>query len=168
VIELLVDCTQRTIRIGDMLVPCAIGRGGPLAAADKREGDGCTPLGNWPIRGVLLRPDRGLIPPTHLPWRWLRANDGWSDDPRDPAYNRPVRHPHPYSAERLWREDSLYDAILLLGHNDEPPVAPLGSAIFLHMREGDVTEGCVAVPRETMAELLATLPRGSLLRIVRH
>ena len=38
-----------------------------------------------------------------MPWRWLRPDDGWSDDAADPAYNRPVRHPHPYSAEWLWR-----------------------------------------------------------------
>ncbi|MGN6123939.1 MAG: L,D-transpeptidase family protein, partial [Sphingomonas oligoaromativorans] len=62
-------------------------------------------------------------------------------------------------------EDGLYDAILLLGHNDDPPVAGLGSAIFLHLREGDSTEGCVAVPRETMSALLALLVPGSILTI---
>jgi L,D-peptidoglycan transpeptidase YkuD (ErfK/YbiS/YcfS/YnhG family) len=163
--ELLVDSSARTIMVGNAVIPCVIGRGGVRKAEDKREGDGVTPLGRWPIRAVLLRPDRGLSPPAHLPWRWLRSDDGWSDDPRDPAYNRPVRHPHPFSAERLWREDGLYDAIILLGHNDAPPVAGLGSAIFLHLREGEFTEGCVAVPRETMAELLATLEPGSVLTI---
>jgi len=163
--ELIVDSAARTIHFGNVVAPCVIGRSGPIEATDKREGDGATPLGCWPIRGVLLRPDRGLLPPAHLPWRWLREEDGWSDDPRDPAYNRPVRHPHPYSAERLWREDRLYDAIVLLGHNDNPPVAGEGSAIFLHLREGEFTEGCVAVPRETMSELLATLDIGSMLII---
>lgn len=163
--ELTVDAGARTIQIGDNIVACILGRSGTRAATDKREGDGATPIGRWPIRGALLRPDRCLLPPAHLPWRWLRENDGWSDDPRDPAYNRPVSHPHAFSAERLWREDGLYDAILLLGHNDDPPVAGLGSAIFLHLREGDVTEGCVAVPRETMAELLAAIERGSNLTI---
>jgi L,D-peptidoglycan transpeptidase YkuD (ErfK/YbiS/YcfS/YnhG family) len=165
VTDLVVDTAARTIRIGSAVVPCAIGRSGARTPADKREGDGATPLGRWPIRAALLRPDRGLAPPTHLPWRWLREKDGWSDDPRDPAYNRPVRHPHLFSAEQLWRDDSLYDAILPLGYNDDPPVAGLGSAIFLHLRDGDVTEGCVAVPRETMAGLLATLPVGSILTI---
>lgn len=164
-IELVVDSSARTLQIGNAVVACAIGRGGARDAADKREGDGATPLGRWPIRAALLRPDRGLVPPAHLPWRWLRKEDGWSDDPRDPAYNRPVRHPHGYSAERLWREDGLYDAILLLGHNDDPPVAGMGSAIFLHLREGDSTEGCVAVPRETMSTLLALLVPGSILTI---
>ncbi len=163
--HLRVDTATRRLRFDDHDVACVIGRGGAIDAADKREGDGATPLGVWPIRTVLLRPDRGIAPPAHLPWRWLRPEDGWSDDPRDPAYNRPVRHPHLFSAERLWRDDGLYDAIVLLGHNDSPPIAGKGSAIFLHLREGDVTEGCVAVPRETMATLLARLEPGALLEI---
>ena len=161
----VVDSAARTVRLGDDTVACAIGRGGACSAADKREGDGCTPLGRWPIRAALLRPDRGLAPPAQLPWRWLQADDGWSDDPRDPAYNRPVRHPHGFSAERLWREDALYDAIVVLGHNDAPPVPGAGSAIFLHLRGcaegGDATEGCVA-----MVRLLARLARGAELAIV--
>ena len=105
---------------------------------------------------MLLRPDRVSAPETLLPWRWIGAQDGWSDGTGDPEYNRPVRHPHAHSAERLWREDGLYDVIIVLGHNDAPPVAPLGSAIFLHCwRYGAATEGCVAIPRE---ELMALLP----------
>ncbi len=159
-----VDAAARRLRFGDTWLSCAIGRSGAIAAADKREGDGATPLGEWPIRGVLLRPDRGIAPPARLPWRWLRPDDGWSDDPRDPAYNRPVRHPHPFSAERLWREDGLYDAIVWLGHNGDPPVAGRGSAIFLHLlADKDFTEGCVAVSREAMAALLAKLAPGDAL-----
>lgn len=100
-----------------------------------------------------------------LPWRWLRPNDGWSDDVRDPVYNRPVCHPHPFSAEKLWRKDGLYDAIVWLGYNDSPPLSGAGSAIFLHLRESNVTEGCVAVSREAMASLLATLTPSDLLSI---
>ena len=147
-------------------IPCAVGRGGLIAAADKREGDGATPLGHWPIRGVLLRPDR--VPPLalRLPWRWLHEADGWSDDLADSAYNRAVRHPHPFSAERMWREDGLYDAVVVLGHNDRPPVPGEGSAIFLHCwRDAAPTEGCVAVAREALLALLPRLAPGDALLI---
>lgn len=160
-----VDTAGRTLAFGALRTACAIGRGGACAAADKREGDGCTPLGDWPVRAALLRPDAGIAPPATLPWRWLRPEDGWSDDPRDPAYNRPVTHPYPWSAERLWRDDALYDAILLLGHNDTPPVAGAGSAIFLHLQVGAATGGCVAVPRAAMVVLLAGLRPGDVVRI---
>jgi L,D-peptidoglycan transpeptidase YkuD (ErfK/YbiS/YcfS/YnhG family) len=159
-VRLEVDCAARIVRAGDRSMACSIGRSGWIAAADKREGDGATPLGDFALRGVLLRPDRIAAPLTALPWRWIDAADGWSDGVDDPGYNRPVRHPHGFSAERLWREDGLYDVIVVLGHNDSPPVAPLGSAIFLHCwRDGAATEGCVAIPRE---ELLALLPRLAL------
>lgn len=154
---LVVDTSTHRLHVGDHKFECAIGRSGACGAVDKREGDGCTPLGNWPIRAVLLRPDRELAPPTALPWRWLRRTDGWSDDPNDPAYNRPIRHPHGFSAERMWRDDGLYDVVIVLGHNDRPPVAGMGSAIFLHVRGEAPTEGCVAVSPGDMHAVLASL-----------
>lgn len=155
--RLVVEGRAGLLHAGDRTIPCGIGRGGLIAAGDKREGDGATPLGLWPVRGVLFRPDRVTLPQRlRLPWRWIRFDDGWSDDARDPAYNRPVRHPHGLSAERLWREDGLYDVVVVLGHNDAPPIPAAGSAIFLHCwRDGASTEGCVAVARE---ELLGVLP----------
>ena len=148
-------------------IPCVIGKGGTVAAADKREGDGATPLGTWPVRCAQLRPDRGLLPPRALPWRWLRETDGWSDDPADPAYNRPVTHPHHFSAERLWRDDRVYDVIIVLGYNDAPPVPGLGSAIFLHGTQPDrrPTEGCVAVELGVLAGILAKMSAGEVLEI---
>ncbi|UAK24618.1 L,D-transpeptidase family protein [Sphingomonas nostoxanthinifaciens] len=165
--RLAVDCAARTLRAGDALIPCAIGRGEAIDAAAKREGDGATPYGHWPVRGVLLRPDRLTLPPSlALPWRWIRPDDGWSDDPADPAYNRPVRHPYACSAERLWRDDGLYDVIVILGHNDAPPIPGAGSAIFLHCwRDAAPTEGCIAVEREALLTLLPSLRPGDVLAI---
>ena len=148
------------------VIPCTIGRSGACPAADKREGDGMTPLGSWPIRAVLFRPGRAAPPAgIRLPWRWVRPGDGWSDGPGDPEYNRPVRHPHGHSAERLEREDGLYDVIVVLGHNDAPPVASKGSAIFLHCGEGRPTEGCVAVEKEALLDLLRQLKPGDVVEI---
>jgi L,D-peptidoglycan transpeptidase YkuD (ErfK/YbiS/YcfS/YnhG family) len=96
-----------------------------------------------------------------VPWRWLRPDDGWSDDPVDAAYNRPIRHPYPRSAERLWREDGAYDAIVVLGHNDSPPVPGAGSAIFLHCTTSKpFTEGCVAIDRGDLLDILTALVPG--------
>ena len=147
-------------------MPCAIGRAGVLPAADKREGDGATPLGRWPVRCVLFRAGAAGPPPgVRVPWRWIRADDGWSDGVDDPEYNRPVRHPHRFSAERLVREDGAYDVIVVLGHNDAPPVPGLGSAVFLHCSEGRATAGCVAVEKEALLALLPGLAPGDVVEI---
>jgi L,D-peptidoglycan transpeptidase YkuD (ErfK/YbiS/YcfS/YnhG family) len=163
-----VDSGARTLTGPDgTVISCTIGRSGTCPAETKREGDGMTPLGLWPIRCVLFRPRRSAPPSgIALPWRWIGGADGWSDDPADAAYNRPVRHPHAWSAERLLREDGLYDIIVVLGHNDTPPVPGLGSAIFLHCSAGDrPTEGCVAIPAERLAALVGQLVPGDVVEI---
>ena len=161
-----VDSGAGRLTFGAMTVDCMIGRGGTCAAADKREGDGCTPLGLWPIRGVLLRLGKVDAVAIRLPWRWIRPGDGWSDDPVDPAYNRPVRLPRGSSAESLIRADDAYDIIVVLGHNDKPPVPGQGSAIFFHLSEGRPTAGCVAIERDAMLRLLPLLARGDGMEIV--
>lgn len=153
--DIIVDTATRTLTAGGRTVPCAIGKNGAVSASEKREGDGKTPLGRWPLRALLLRRDRNEAPQTALPWRWIHADDGWSDDVADLVYNRPVRHPHGFSAERLWREDALYDLIVVIGHNDDPPVPGAGSAIFLHClaENGRPTEGCVAIDKTELRAL---------------
>lgn len=163
---ILVDTAARTLAAFGQTLPCAIGRSGACPEAEKREGDGMTPFGRYPVRAALLRPDRVAAPATRLPWRWLRPDDGWSDDVRDPAYNRPARHPHPFSAERLWRDDGLYDVIVVLGHNDSPPLHGAGSAIFLHCwNDAKPTEGCIAISRDALLALLSQMTGATTLEI---
>lgn len=141
--------------------PCTLGRSG--IRADKREGDGATPVGCFVLRRVLYRPDRlTAAPQTALPVAALGRQDGWCDDPAHPDYNRPVTLPHPASCEQLWREDGVYDVIVVLGHNDAPPVPGLGSAIFMHVAKPGYspTEGCVALALPDLLDLLAACGPG--------
>jgi L,D-peptidoglycan transpeptidase YkuD (ErfK/YbiS/YcfS/YnhG family) len=133
---------------------CVVGRSGIMG--DKREGDGATPVGAWPMRRVLYRADRLARPQTALLVSAIAQGDGWCDAPGDARYNRPVRLPYPASAETLWREDGVYDLIVPLGYNDVPAVSGAGSAIFLHVARPDFapTEGCVAL---ALADLLMVL-----------
>ncbi len=153
--------------LGERRAPCALGRCGVVAAAAKREGDGCSPAGVWPMRRLLYRPDRGPAPATRLPSVVIAPSDGWCDDPTDRAYNRAVSLPYPASAEALWREDSLYDLVVVLSHNDAPVVAGAGSAIFLHIAAPGYapTEGCVALSRADLEAVLARAGPGDALAI---
>lgn len=153
-VTLLVAADGRAVWRGREL-RCAIGRGG--IAARKTEGDGTTPGGRFPLRRVLYRADRTDRPRTGLPCGPIAPRDGWCDAPGDPRYNRPVGHPYPASAERLWRSDACYDLLAVIGYNDDPVIDGAGSAIFLHVaRPGyPPTEGCVALALEDLRTVLA-------------
>ena len=147
---------------------CAVGRGGFIPASEKREGDGATPMGDWPLRRVLYRPDKAPAPKTVLPTEPISPDDGWCDDPEDPAYNKPVKKPCAASHESMWREDRLYDVVLILGHNDDPPVPGAGSAIFMHVAQPDYspTEGCVALAPADLDKLLNAVDFRTKIRIL--
>ncbi|MHA7901391.1 MAG: L,D-transpeptidase family protein [Henriciella sp.] len=147
---------------------CTIGRGGMVPAAQKREGDGASPIGVWRMKRVFYRADRLDRPETELPVVPLKPIDGWCDAADHPLYNRPVTLPFAASHEQLWREDHAYDLIVELAHNDAPVVAGLGSAIFFHLAhdDGRATAGCVAVSLENMLEVLGRATAQSTLEIV--
>lgn len=144
---------------------CAIGKGG--AAQNKVEGDGKTPLGIFHFRRVFYRPDRWETPISGLPVRALRPDDGWSDDPSRPEYNTLVRLPYDGSHEKMWREDNLYDVVVEIGYNDKPPMPGKGSAIFMHLARPHFmpTEGCIAVSKTSMIQLLPLLQPSSTIRM---
>jgi L,D-peptidoglycan transpeptidase YkuD (ErfK/YbiS/YcfS/YnhG family) len=150
-------------------VKCALGRAGVRSATDKREGDGATPAGIWPLRSVLWRPDRLPAPASALPARAIDPDDGWCDAPLDPAYNCPVRLPYPASAERMWRKDGVYDLVVVLGYNDDPVVPGAGSAIFMHVaRPGyAATEGCIALALEDLLDVVGRAAPGDGVRVAR-
>jgi L,D-peptidoglycan transpeptidase YkuD (ErfK/YbiS/YcfS/YnhG family) len=147
--------TAGILTVGGETFRAACGRGG--VRANKREGDGATPLGVLPLRRVLYRPDRVEPPVCAMPVQPLTPTDGWCDDPAHSDYNLQVRLPLDGSAEVLWRDDALYDIIGVLGWNDRPVQPGLGSAIFLHVARPDFapTEGCVALSPDDLRRALA-------------
>jgi L,D-peptidoglycan transpeptidase YkuD (ErfK/YbiS/YcfS/YnhG family) len=143
----------------------AVGRSG--VRADKREGDGATPTGTFPLLFGLYRADRVIPPASNLPMKPLQRADAWVDDPADPKYNQLVSAPYPARVEKLWREDELYDVLIVIGYNINPTVPGAGSAIFLHIARPNFsgTEGCVAVSREALLQLVALIGPSSTITI---
>lgn len=148
---------------GPMTFACVIGRSGLKAV--KREGDGATPMGRFRLVGVLWRADRGPRPAAPCPVRAISGSLGWCDAPGDRNYNRSVRLPYGASAERMWREDDLYDVVAVLDYNLRPRSKGRGSAIFLHAARPapTPTEGCIALPIAGLRRVLAALGRGAML-----
>ena len=149
---------------------CASGKGG--IKLDKREGDGATPVGEHPVRLLFYRPDIFAVPPitADVPTQATHVDWGWCDAPDHPLYNQLVKLPFDDSHEKMWREDDVYDLVLVLGYNDHPVRPGRGSAIFMHLaRPGYVgTEGCVALNRPDFLEILAKITPDSRLIVPAH
>ncbi|WP_235919267.1 L,D-transpeptidase family protein [Aureimonas psammosilenae] len=158
--------TRGIVQAGPLRLPAAIGRSG--IGTTKREGDGKTPVATMRILSAWARPGRMPGLSTALPLRRSRACDGWCDAPEHPAYNRPVRLPHPASAETMQREDRLYDFVVVLDWNITSRARGRGSAIFLHIARETYapTAGCVALSPADMRRLAPFLKCGSRLRVI--
>jgi L,D-peptidoglycan transpeptidase YkuD (ErfK/YbiS/YcfS/YnhG family) len=144
----------------------ALGRGG--IKADKREGDGTTPVGRFrPVR-VWWRADRLPRPRTSLPVRAIGPNDAWCEDATDRRYNQAFHRSANEPGDRLRRKDGLYDVILEIDHNTRPRVAGRGSAVFIHVaRPGfGPTAGCIALKRQDLLRLLTAVSAKT--RIIVH
>lgn len=153
------------LSLGNLTLPCALGRGG--ITRRKREGDGATPAGRFEVLDVYFRADRGRRPSTGLPVAALHPDDGWCDEPEHPRYNRPVTLPFSASHEKMWRQDRLYDIVVVLDCNLNPAVRGRGSAIFFHLAREDwrPTLGCVALSPLHMRQVLARLRPGAVMEI---
>jgi L,D-peptidoglycan transpeptidase YkuD (ErfK/YbiS/YcfS/YnhG family) len=146
------------LRAGNLSMRCALGRSG--LTKRKHEGDGATPRGCWKILGGFTRLKlvrSGVhLEPTQL-------DMGWCDAPDDPRYNRWVRLPYAASHERLWRDDHLYDIVIVLNHNTRPRLRYGGSAVFLHLTSDwrKPTAGCIAISLPDMRKLLPLVRTGT-------
>lgn len=155
------------LNVAGTVFPCALGRGG--ITANKREGDGGTPLARMRILGGYYRRDHFAPHASQLKLSPITPTLGWCEVPSDRNYNRPVRMPYGASHERMLRDDRLYDACLVLDWNIRPRRRGRGSAIFFHLaRPGFTpTEGCVAVSAKVMARLLPRLSSRTTLSVSR-
>jgi len=160
------DQCKGLLQAGGAVFPCALGRGG--ISANKREGDGATPLARMRLLSGYVRKGRFALR-SALPLSTISPTLGWCEVPDDRNYNRPVRMPYAASHERMMRDDELYDACIVLDWNIRPRRRGRGSAIFFHLaRPGFTpTAGCVAVTHAVMRRLLPLLSRHTVLTVRR-
>jgi L,D-peptidoglycan transpeptidase YkuD (ErfK/YbiS/YcfS/YnhG family) len=154
------------MRAGPWVLPVALGRGG--VKANKREGDGGTPRGQFHPLRLWWRADRLRRPQTRLPLRRIGWNDAWCEDPADRRYNHAIIRAASQRGDRLWRDDGLYDLFIEIDHNTRPRVAGRGSAVFVHVARPGLgpTAGCVALRLRRLQALVSRI--GPKTRIVIH
>jgi L,D-peptidoglycan transpeptidase YkuD (ErfK/YbiS/YcfS/YnhG family) len=151
--------------MGPLSLPVALGRSG--IKANKFEGDGATPRGRFRLVRLWWRADRMPRPRTSLPARAIRRDDAWCENPADRRYNRAIRLSRSITADRLWRDDHLYDIVIEIDHNTRPRVARRGSAVFIHAARPGLapTIGCIALETSALKRLLASLPARTMIAI---
>jgi len=93
---------------------------------------------------------------------------GWCDDSRSKKYNKLIRFPFKYSAEKLYRHDNIYDILLVLNFNTNPVRRNKGSAIFIHIarKKFEATEGCVAVSKRNIKSIIEKINKKTTVMII--
>ena len=143
---------------------CAIGKRG--IGYKKKEGDLITPIGLFKIKYILYRKDRVKIS-TKLKKRVIKKNMGWCDDPKSNRYNELIKLPYDYNHEKLYKNENIYDIVLVLNYNMSPVKKNKGSAIFIHVAKNNFkrTEGCVAIKKQSLIKLVKKISPNTKIKI---
>lgn len=133
------------------------GRNGIAPPGEKREGDGMTPSGTYPLeRGFGYEPLE-----TKLPYIVLTPEMIWVDDPASPLYNTLTSKSEggSVSHEIMRRSDDLYKHGIVVEYNTKKIVPGAGSAIFFHIWRDPATptSGCVATSEADLVRILQWL-----------
>ena len=156
---------NKKLRFNNYRIKCSIGKRG--ISRSKKEGDNTTPKGSFGFKFLLYRKDRIPKIKTKLKKIPIKKSMGWCDDPRSNFYNKLVKLPFSFSAEKLYLTKNIYDIILVLDYNSKPVVKNKGSAIFLHISSKNYrpTKGCVAISKKNLFFLLNFIDKKTKLKI---
>ena len=144
---------------------CALGKGG--VKKKTMEGDNITPKGIFKIIKIYYRPDKIKKIKTLIKKIKIKKNMGWCDDPSSRLYNKLINLPTKYTHEKLYRNDSLYDLIVVLSYNTNPIIKNKGSAIFMHIAKDSYkkTRGCIALKKEHLIKIISKIKKNTKIKI---
>lgn len=137
----------------------------------RREGDGSTPAGSFPLLAAL---GTERTRTTRLGYTRIRDGHCWISDVADPSYNRLVVRERCGTANEDLHRIALagpYRRVVVTGYNTSPIVPGLGSAIFLHLHSrhnGSTvpTSGCISLDSAPMDATWRWLDPGQAPRVV--
>ena len=135
-----------------------VGRNGIAPFREKREGDGRTPSGAYPMGFAFGYQDD--IPSLKWPFLTVTKQHFWISDPEDPLYNQmTMETPKTDNFEYLRRDDHVYKYAAVVEYNMRPVEKYMGSAIFFHIESGfnRGSAGCITVSENKTVEVLQWL-----------
>ena len=132
------------------------------------EGDKCTPRGRFKLKYIFYRKDRVKNIHAKLKRFAIKKNFGWCDDTRSKFYNKLIRYPFKYRAEKLYLKENVYDIAVVVDYNFKPIRKNKGSAIFLHVAKKNYTPtlGCVAISKNDLKHLISIIDKSTYLKIL--
>ena len=156
---------KETLQYKNFNFRCVIGKKG--LSLNKKEGDKKTPRGLFEIDKLYFRKDRIKKINVKIKSIPIRKNMGWCDDPNSNYYNKLIKFPFKYSAEKLYLKKNIYDFILVLDFNMKPIRKGAGSAIFFHLANKNFkdTKGCIATRKKDFLKILSKVSKKTRLII---
>ena len=157
---------KRLLHFNYYKAKCAVGKRG--ITNKKVEGDKCTPRGRFKFKYILYRKERVKNIRSKLKLIPIKKNFGWCDDIRSKYYNRFIKFPFKYRAEKLHLKENIYDIIVVIDYNLKPIKKKKGSAIFLHVAKKNYspTLGCIAISKISLKNLISMIDKNTFLKII--
>tara|TARA_B100000029_G_scaffold490624_1_gene549838 strand:- start:4473 stop:4967 length:495 start_codon:yes stop_codon:yes gene_type:complete len=152
--------------INEFKLKCALGKGG--IKKNKKEGDRCTPKGEFNLGNIYYRKDRVNKPKSILKAKIIKKNFGWCNDSKSKFYNSFIKFNKKtnFSFEKLFRKDFKYNYIIPIKYNYFKPLKNKGSAIFIHLtKKYDPTIGCVSVSKKDFIIVSKLINKNSKIKI---
>jgi L,D-peptidoglycan transpeptidase YkuD (ErfK/YbiS/YcfS/YnhG family) len=153
------------LKYKDFKFKCALGKSG--IGKKRKEGDNITPKGTFNIIKIYYRKDRIKKINSEFTLIEIKKNIGWCDDPKSKKYNQLIKLPSKYRHEKFFRNDRIYDLILVLDYNMNPIIKDKGSGIFIHIAKNNYskTRGCIALKKDDLIEIISKIKRDTKIRI---
>ncbi len=149
------------LKYKDIKFKCALGKSG--IRKKRTEGDNITPKGTFKIIKIYYRKDKITKINSVFKLIEIKKNMGWCDDPESKKYNQLIKLPSKYRHEKLFRNDRIYDLIIVLNYNMSPVIKNKGSAIFIHIAKNNYnkTKGCIALKKKDLIEIVSKIKRNT-------
>ena len=146
-------------------IKCSIGKSG--ITSSKTEGDLATPKGTFKLGMFYYRKDRIRILKSQIKKTIIKKNMGWCYDVNSKKYNHQIKFPFKYKAEKLYRNDNIYDLFINIKYNYNPTIKGKGSAIFLHLAKKNYspTKGCVAISKKDFLKIIPLIKKKTKITI---
>ena len=161
-----INIKNNYLYIDEFKLKCAVGKGG--IKKNKKEGDGCTPKGQFKLGYIYYRKDRVNKLESAIPSKKIQKNYGWCDDSNDKKYNSLIKFNKNsnFKYERLLRKDSKYNYLIPVKYNYFRPIKNMGSAIFIHLtKDYKPTKGCIALSKKDFIILSKLIKKNSKIKI---